>query len=94
MRQRSIFVIGLATSITALAGTTLLGCEDGPSQTFTPAPVNAGSLWNNGSPDASVADGRAPLDAAFGSVSALQHCTASQTAVATQHVPRSGRPRG
>lgn len=75
MGQRSIFAVGLASS---LAAATLAGCEDGPSQTFAPAPVNAGTLWNNGNPDASVADGRAPFDAQFGSVNALQHCTADE----------------
>jgi hypothetical protein len=78
MRQRSIFAIGLATSLTALAGGTLLGCEDGPSQTFTPAPANAGNLWNNGNPDASVTMSPAGFDAGFGSTSALQNCTADE----------------
>ncbi len=80
MRQRSIFAVGLVTSLAALTGAALTGCEDGPSQTFAPAPANAGNLWNNGNPDAGtgVFDGSAKFDAQFGSVNALAHCTADQ----------------
>jgi hypothetical protein len=83
MRQRSIFAVGLLTSLPGIiAGVAALvalpGCEDGPSQTFSTAPANAGNLWNNGNPDASVADGAAIYDAQFGSLNALEHCTADQ----------------
>ena len=80
MRQRSIFAVGLVTSLAALARRRPTGCEDGPSQTFAPAPANAGNLWNNGNPDAGtgVFDGSAKFDAQFGSVNALAHCTADQ----------------
>jgi len=82
MRHRSIFAVSLISSLSGIAGVAALvalpGCEDGPSQTFTAAPANAGNLWNNGNPNPSVADGGAKFDAQFGSVNALEHCTADQ----------------
>src|SRR5438105_811775 len=39
---RSICAVALACALAA--------CEDGPKQTFNPAPMNAGSQWNDGNP--------------------------------------------
>jgi hypothetical protein len=79
MRLKPPFAVCLFPALISVAGLALLtGCEDGPGQTFSPAPANAGNLWNNGNPEASVTDAPASFDAAFGSVSALQHCTADE----------------
>jgi len=79
MRQRSKFAVGLVISLSGLSSAfALTGCEDGPSQTFAPAPVNAGNLWNNGDPNPVVTSGPAGFDAGFGALTALQHCTADQ----------------
>ena len=73
MRQRFSFAIGLFSVLATAAS--LVACEDGPSQVFSAAPANAGNLWNNGNPDASVAQGTANFDAAFGTTTALENCT-------------------
>lgn len=38
-----------APMVSLLLLLSLTGCEDGPAQTFRPAPVGAGDRWNNGS---------------------------------------------
>jgi hypothetical protein len=69
MRRRSFFTLGIFTSLATLAAPVVMGagltaCEDGPNQTFSPAPPNAGNFWNNGNPDASVGNGIQNFDAA------------------------------
>jgi hypothetical protein len=65
MRRRSLFTVGILTSLGTLAlGAGLTACEDGPNQTFSPAPPNAGNFWNNGNPDAAVGSGTQEYDAA------------------------------
>jgi len=49
--RRSIFILSALSAFSSFA---LLACEDGPNQTFTPAPANAANLWNNSGADASV----------------------------------------
>ena len=48
--RRSIF----AFSVSVLASSFLLACEDGPAQTYSPAPAGAGDLLNNGNTPGSV----------------------------------------
>jgi hypothetical protein len=64
MRQRSVFTLGIVSSIATLGlGVGLTACEDGPNQVYSPAPSSAGNYWNNGDPDASAGTGRQSLDA-------------------------------
>src|SRR5947209_2007323 len=49
------------------------GCEDGPNQTFTPAPGNPG--WNNGSGDAAVGPGSQGFDAGYPTSNATSICS-------------------
>jgi hypothetical protein len=36
------------TALAVLAAVAALGCEDGPAQTYSPSPGDAGNIWNNG----------------------------------------------
>jgi hypothetical protein len=61
------------------------GCEDGPNQTFSPAPPNAGSVWNGPPGQGGLADGGAfvatasqSYDASVGGQNANDLCTATQ----------------
>jgi hypothetical protein len=74
MRQKSTIALSLLSLL-------FVACEDGPNQTFMSAPATAGNLWNNGNPDASVNTGINSYDANFGSISAIQNCTADQKRV-------------
>jgi hypothetical protein len=57
----------------------MVGCEDGPNQTYNPAPGGAGGLWNNAGPDASTNDpGSQQFDAGGGGTNAVNICTAAQ----------------
>jgi hypothetical protein len=62
----------------------LAGCEDGPNQTYTPAPPNAAEAWNgpsaNGIPEGATLSGSAKqgYDAGFGGTNANTLCTADQ----------------
>jgi len=67
----------LATVVPALVFAT--ACEDGPNQTFSPAPPNAGSIWNNGDTPAAVDDGGgASFDATYGGSSKTEICSGSE----------------
>jgi hypothetical protein len=68
-------------ALTALLST---GCEDGPNQTFSPAPANAGSIWNGPGGGGGLGDGGAfvgtstqEYDASFGGTNLNQLCTAT-----------------
>jgi hypothetical protein len=56
----------------ALAG---LGCEDGPAQTFAPAPSGAGDNWNNGNPPPAAADAGQGFNAGYPSTSKTLLCS-------------------
>jgi hypothetical protein len=67
----------LCLPLTVIAAATALfaiGCEDGPDQTFQPAPPGAASLWNNSNIDAGVAQGFTTFDAGYPTVNALTIC--------------------
>jgi hypothetical protein len=51
----------------------LVGCEDGPAQSYTPA---AGTLFNNGAVDGSVNPGDYPIDGGYAGISRTAVCTA------------------
>src|SRR5579863_4000942 len=63
----------------------LAGCEDGPNQTFQPAPTGAGNVWNgpgsNGIPNGSgyTGSGTTDYDAGYGGANANITCTADQS---------------
>jgi hypothetical protein len=60
-------------SSAVVAGASFLaGCEDGPNQPYTPA---TGTLFNNGSPDASADPGSTPLDGGYAGRTVLNICT-------------------
>ncbi len=46
--RRSIFAVSLSLLSSFAIASATSGCEDGPNQTYTPAPPGAGSLLNNG----------------------------------------------
>src|SRR5689334_20240877 len=50
--RRSIFALSFP-----LFALTLVGCEDGPNQTFSPVPGSAAGIFNNASTDGSVDPG-------------------------------------
>lgn len=57
----------------------LVGCEDGPNQTVSPAPGGAAGLWNNAGPDASTNDpGSQAFDAGGGGTNSVNICTAAE----------------
>jgi hypothetical protein len=78
MRRRSLFTLGIFSSLATLSlGAGLTACEDGPNQTFSPASANAGNFWNNGNPDASVGGGSTALDGSPGTnITPLNLCNA------------------
>jgi hypothetical protein len=64
MRRRSLFTLGMYSSLATLAlGAGLTACEDGPNQTFSPAAASAGNYWNNGNPDAAAGNAPGSYDA-------------------------------
>jgi hypothetical protein len=78
MRRRSFFTLGIFSSLATLAlGAGLTACEDGPNQTFSPAPPSAGNFWNNGDVDGSAGTGTTPLDGSPGTnITPLNLCSA------------------
>src|ERR1700722_14079977 len=75
MRRSAIAVLTLALPLAAVAA----GCEDGPNQTFSPAPPGAGNYWNNAGADASTSDpGMQGFDAGGGGTNKVNICSAAQ----------------
>jgi hypothetical protein len=70
--RRSVF------TVTLFASAALFGCEDGPNQTFAPAPANAGAILNNGNPDASFDPGAQNFDASYPGKSLQEICGADE----------------
>ena len=70
--RRSVF------TVTLFASAAFLGCEDGPNQTFSPAPANAGAILNNGSPDASFDPGAQNFDASYPGKSLTEICSTDE----------------
>jgi hypothetical protein len=67
------------------AGFSAVGCEDGPNQTYNPAPSGAAGSWNNAGPDASTSDpGAQGFDGGGGGggTNAVNICTAAQQSAA------------
>jgi hypothetical protein len=63
----------------ALLSVFLAGCEDGPNQTFSPAPAGAASSWNSAGPDASYSDpGTQTYEAGGGGTNAVNVCNAAE----------------
>src|SRR5271163_1865172 len=66
-------------TIAVILSAFLAGCEDGPNQSYSPAPAGAAGNWNNGGPDASYADpGTQAYDAGGGGTNSVNVCTAPQ----------------
>jgi hypothetical protein len=75
--RRSVLT-GIALTIAPVAFSAV-GCEDGPNQTYSPAPSTAAGSWNNGGADASTSDpGTQGFGAGGGGTNAVNVCTASQ----------------
>ena len=75
MRRSAIAILSLAAPFALAAG----GCEDGPNQTYSPAPSGAAGNWNNGGADASTSDpGSQGFDAGGGGTNKVNICTAAQ----------------
>lgn len=70
--RRSVATTVLFASVAVAAAGMLVGCEDGPNQTYSPA---TGTLFNNGDNDASANPGQYAYDAGYAGTNALQVCT-------------------
>ncbi len=74
MRRSALTGLALLFAVSVFAA-----CEDGPTQTYSPAPANAGGFWNNGGADASTSDpGMQGFDAGGGGTNKVNICTAAQ----------------
>lgn len=74
--RRSTLILSVLFSSVAL-----VACEDGPNQTFTPAPPNAANLWNNSNADASVSGATQGFSGtSIGGTNAEVICTGDQEA--------------
>jgi hypothetical protein len=63
----------------ALLSVFLAGCEDGPNQTYSPAPAGAATSWNNAGPDASYNDpATQTYEAGGGGTNAVNVCNAAE----------------
>jgi hypothetical protein len=73
MRRFVLFVAALTPIILTV------GCEDGPAQTYSPAPNGAASVWNGtyGAPSF-TGSATAEFDASFGGQTANDTCTGPQ----------------
>jgi hypothetical protein len=75
--RRSIFVLAAA----AVSSFALLGCEDGPNQTYTPSPAGAATNWNNsGAPGATSGAQQGFGGGSIGGNNAEVICTGSEKA--------------
>jgi hypothetical protein len=79
MRKKSIFL-----ALTGVTAAFAVGCEDGPNQTYNPAPAGAGDLWNNGGNAATTNDpGAQGYDAGGGGgTNSVNICTAAEVVAA------------
>ncbi len=81
MRRHVPFFMAPVVALAALLNT---GCEDGPNQTFSPAPANAGSIWNGPAGSGGLGDGGSftgtstqGYDASYGGTNLNQLCNAT-----------------
>jgi len=66
--RRPLYMLPAPTALAALAALTALGalgCEDGPAQTYTAAPPNAGNIWNSGNVPTVTPDAGQGYDAGY-----------------------------
>jgi hypothetical protein len=68
----------LVLLVTAVPVLFLAACEDGPNQTYQPAPANAGSIWNNGDTPAAVDDASTSFEASYGGTSKTEICSGAE----------------
>jgi hypothetical protein len=81
MRRHVPFFMAPVLALTALLNA---GCEDGPNQTYSPAPANAGNIWNGPAGAGGLGDGGSFVgtstegyDASFGGTNLNQLCNAT-----------------
>jgi len=80
MRRSALTGIIFAVAAPAFA---VSGCEDGPNQTYSPAPAGAANEWNNGGADASTNDpGSQSYEAGGGGTNKVNICTAAEQQLA------------
>src|SRR5271156_2323607 len=79
--RRPLFMLPAPTALAvmaagaALAAFAALGCEDGPTQTFVPAPSGAAGIWTGGNvAPAAAADAGQQFDAGYPVQSKLVLC--------------------
>lgn len=58
-----------------VAALVLAGCEDGPNQVYSPAPVGAANVWNSQNVDGGATDGGQAFDAGYPTVSKTTLCS-------------------
>jgi hypothetical protein len=80
MSMRNAVLNRIALGSAVLASVSILvGCEDGPNQTFVPATPGAENKWNNGGPTATTSDpGSQSFGAGGGGTNAVNICTAAE----------------
>src|SRR2546428_229594 len=64
------------TLLTGLAVVFLLGCEDGPTQTYKTAPEGAGNNWNDGKTGGSADPSKQGFTGSLGGTNATELCDA------------------
>src|SRR5438552_17266381 len=64
------------TVLTGLAVVFLLGCEDGPTQTYKTAPEGAGDNWNDGKTGGSSDPSKQGFTGSLGGTTAVELCDA------------------
>jgi hypothetical protein len=76
-RKRSEAMRKPLVALTVLSCFGLAACEDGPTQTFTPAPPNAANLWDDGQTPGSAAPTPGSFQTQSGGTNAMQICNAA-----------------
>ncbi len=81
MRRHVPFFMAPVVALAALLNT---GCEDGPNQTYSPAPAGAGNVWNGPAGSGGLGDGGSftgtssqGYDASYGGTNLNQLCNAT-----------------
>ena len=72
--RRPLFMMPAPTALAALAAVAALGCEDGPTQTYSASPPDAGSIWNSGNVAPATTDAGQQFDAGYPVVSKTVLC--------------------
>lgn len=76
MRQTLTGTVLRGTLLAGIAVGFLAGCEDGPTQTYKPAPDGAGNAWNDGNSSPSTDPSQQGFTGTLGGTNAIELCDA------------------